>query len=117
MQAEDLPPETKRAWLCKEQGLTAAQAARKLGTTKQCVYGLWAYARRAMKRPVSAVARHRREVVAHADALSRAGRCKCGLLLPCNSCLPTIDEVALGQRDGGDASIITNRSKSGAVTR
>ena len=27
-----------------------------------------------------------------------AGRCRCGLMLPCNSCLPTIDQVAISRR-------------------
>lgn len=32
-------------------------------------------------------------------ALLAAGRCRCGLLLPCHSCVPTILEIAASRKD------------------
>lgn len=42
--------------------------------------------------------------IARIDAkLSAQGRCKCGLLLPCESCLPTIQELAITRPGSGEA--------------
>lgn len=42
--------------------------------------------------------------IARIDAkLSAQGRCKCGLLLPCESCLPTIHELATARTGSDDA--------------
>lgn len=54
--------------------------------------------------------------------LSALGRCaRCHLLNPC-VCLPTIQEVAIGRRDGGSACVVracagqTGHFRGGAVT-
>lgn len=53
--------------------------------------------------------------------LADAGRCKCGLLLPCHSCGPTIEELATSRvGEGGIAPRASSHSgnpKTGAAYR
>ena len=96
---DDLPPRIRRAWKLHERGLTARSAAKEMNCTMGNVYSLWYAARRRLNRKPTPAELERRRVAQRWNALGAAGRCRCGLLLPCNRCLPTILDMAESRRD------------------
>jgi len=86
---EDLSTAERIAWGHRLAGRSATEAAAEMLCDVKQVRALWCNARRRTKPSKSG----RFDL-----ALARAGRCKCGLLLPC-VCLQTIDEVAASRWD------------------
>jgi hypothetical protein len=76
---EDLSTNERIAWQHRLSGLGASSIAEIIGSDANLVRSLWRSAR-ARKKPSKS---------GRIDfALERAGRCRCGLLLPCTNCLP-----------------------------
>jgi DNA-binding CsgD family transcriptional regulator len=89
---EALTPRCREAWEYRLAGKTTSQTAEAMRCTRDNVWTLW---HQAMKRGRAGYQeQHPRSkewlrLVEKGKALIANGRCRCGLLLPCGSCLPS----------------------------
>lgn len=72
-------------WELYSGGLSPQRIARRLKLTKACVYSRLYAARRSLGVTASE---------SEDEAAANVPRCRCGLMLPCDRCLPSIFEVA-----------------------
>lgn len=112
----------REAWGHRAAGRPAREAAEAMGCSVPCVYMFWHIAMKRVEHGPNARAALTAERESKEERAANVPRCRCGLALPCNNCLPTIEDVALGRSERGDASTagrvsVSGNARSGAVSR